>query len=76
MIYATFRTECGTWESIEAFIDLADAMEVLEFFAKGRPWLLSEDRKKLQGLVDAHERQLLAREVEHALQYGIIKAGT
>ena len=73
MIYATYQSQDHIWEPVEEFVDLKDAMEVLSFFAKDRPWVISNKYRGLQDMVTAREREILATEVEESLRLDSIK---
>ena len=69
MIYGTYQLTNKAWESPAPFDSLHEALEILDFFAKGKPWLISNDPAELKATIAACERQALAEEVEAFLRW-------
>ena len=51
MIYATFQVSENEWSPVAWFMDMDDAIEVLDLFRKGKPWLASNDFTTLQNMM-------------------------
>lgn len=68
MIYGTYQQNNNAWESVAPFETLSEALEILDLFAKDKPWLLSNDPVELRATIEACERQALGEEIEDFLR--------
>ncbi len=76
IVYGTHQLPDHQWRPPHAFENLEEALEILEFFCQGRPWLISNERESLEVLIEKAERNFLAEEIHAYLNQKASPHGT